>query len=212
MTRITAIFITFLFIFLQSAAQDSKANKILEELKEKTRSYLTIQAEFTYSVTNPQQDLNESFNGVLYIKGDSYRLSLAGQLVICDGETTWTYIEDAQEVQINSVEEEDESLTPSKIFNSVFDDYTSQFTGEYNQDGRILQKIELTPVENKSFSKIILEIDKFKLEIVQLAVSDISGNRYSYKITRFNTGMPIGDDKFTFNINAFPDAEIIDMR
>jgi len=212
MTRITAIFITFLFIFLQSAAQDSKANKILEELKEKTRSYLTIQAEFTYSVTNPQQDLNESFNGVLYIKGDSYRLSLAGQLVICDGETSWTYIEDAQEVQINSVEEEDESLTPSKIFNSVFDDYTSQFTGEYNQDGRILQKIELTPVENKSFSKIILEIDKFKLEIVQLAVSDISGNRYSYKITRFNTGMPIGDDKFTFNINAFPDAEIIDMR
>jgi outer membrane lipoprotein-sorting protein len=212
MTRITAIFITFLFIFLQSAAQDIKANKILEELKEKTRSYLTIQAEFTYSVTNPQQDLNESFNGVLYIKGDSYRLSLAGQLVICDGETTWTYIEDAQEVQINSVEEEDESLTPSKIFNSVFDDYTSQFTGEYNQDGRILQKIELTPVENKSFSKIILEIDKFKLEIVQLAVSDKSGNRYSYKITRFNTGMPIGDDKFTFNINAFPDAEIIDMR
>lgn len=212
MTRITAIVITLIFIFLQSAAQDLKAKKILEELKEKTRSYLTIQAEFTYSVTNTQQDLNESFNGVLYIKGDSYRLSMAGQLVICNGETSWTYIEDAQEVQINSVEEEDESLTPSKIFNSVFDDYASQYIGEYNQDGRILQKIELTPAENKSFSKIILEIDKSKLEIVQVAVSDKSGHTYSYKITRFNTGMPIGDDKFTFNINAFPDAEIIDMR
>lgn len=212
MTRIIAFFLPLTMAFLNSPAQDSKAVKILRSLQDKTLTYQTIQADFTYSVTNPGQELNESFSGILYIKGNSYRLSIAGQLVICDGETTWTYLEDVQEVQINSVEDEEESLTPSKIFSSVFDDYDSKYLGEYEQDGKNLQKIELAPKKSKSFSKIILGIDKSKPEIVQFDITDKSGNTYAYHITRFSTNIPVGDDKFTFNVNAFPDAEIIDMR
>jgi outer membrane lipoprotein-sorting protein len=212
MTRIFVLLLPLAMAFLNSTAQDTKADKILRSLKDKTLSYQTIQADFTYTVTNPAQELNESFSGILYIKGDSYRLSLAGQLVICDGVTTWTYLEDAQEVQINSAEDEEESLTPSTIFTSVFEDYTNNYLGEYEQDGKIIQKIELTPEKSKPFSKIILGIDKSKLEIVHFDITDKSGNTYAYHITRFSPDIPVGDDKFSFNVNAFPDAEIIDMR
>ncbi|MBP6978002.1 MAG: outer membrane lipoprotein carrier protein LolA [Bacteroidales bacterium] len=210
--RIILVCIPLLAITILTAAQNSKATEILEALKIKAKSFQTAQVEFTYSITNPDQDLNESFDGILYIKGNSYRLSVAGQLVICDGQTSWTYIEDAQEVQINSVEEDDESITPAKIFTSYFDSEKAVFIGEYTQGGKILQKIELIPSKEKSISKIILEIEKNKLEIVQFVISDKSGNAFTYNITRFATDIPIGEDKFTFNARAYPDVEIIDMR
>ena len=212
MIRIITFLLPLTMAFLNSTAQDPQADKILKSLRDKTLAYQTIQADFTYTVTSPGQELNESFSGILYIKGDSYRLSIAGQLVICDGETTWTYLEDAQEIQINSVEDEAESLTPSKIFTSVFEDYNSDYLGEYVQDGRTLQRIGLTPGKNKPYSKIILGIDKSKPEIVQFDITDKSGNTYAYHITRFLVNIAVGDDQFTFNQNAFPDAEIIDMR
>lgn len=212
MIRIIAFLLPLTMAFLNSTAQDPKADKILKSLQDKTLTYQTIQADFTYTVTNPGQELNESFSGILYIKGDSYRLSIAGQLVICDGKTTWTYIEDAREVQINSVEDEGGSLTPSMIFTSVFDEYNSSYLGENVQDGRTLQRIGLTPGKSAPYSKIILGIDKSRLEIVQFDITDKSGNLYAYQITRLVTDIPVGDDKFTFNESAYPDTEIIDMR
>ncbi len=212
MIRIIAVLLPLSIAFLHAPAQDPGADKILKSLQEKTRTYQTIQAEFTYSVSQPAEEQHESLSGILYIKGDSYRLSLAGQLVVCDGETSWTYFENVREIQINSVEEEDESISPSKIFSSVFQDYTSHLSGEYEKKDRILHKIELTPQKSKSFSRITLGIDTSAMEIVDFEVTDKSGNRYSYHINRFSTNLPLGDDKFTFNVNAFPDAEIIDMR
>ncbi|MDD5506995.1 MAG: outer membrane lipoprotein carrier protein LolA [Bacteroidales bacterium] len=212
MIRAIAILLPLTMAFLSSTAQDTKAEKILKSLQDKTLTYKTIQADFTYTVSNPGGEPDLSFRGTLYIKGDSYRLSIAGQLVICDGETTWTYLEEAQEVQINAVEDVDESFTPSTILTSVFKDHHSEYLGEYSQDGRILQRIGLIPEKSKTYSKIVLGIDKSKPEIVHIDITDKSGNTYTYHITRFITDIPVGDDKFTFNANAFPDAEIIDMR
>ncbi len=211
MIRIAAALIP-LILGLISTAQTNKASEILEALKKKAQSYQTAQVEFTYSIVNPNEDLDQSFSGILYIKGNSYRLSIAGQLVICDGQTSWTYLEDAQEVQINSVEEDDESITPAKIFTSYFDGYKADLTGEYSKEGKTIQKIELTPPGAKAYSKIILEIEKNKVEIVRFIISDKSGNTFTYSITRFVTDIPIGEDKFTFNAKAYPDVEIIDMR
>jgi outer membrane lipoprotein-sorting protein len=211
-TRFTSIALLTLFVVLTSYAQDKKATEILDAFKKKTESYSSIQVNFTYSMDNPSENIHEHFEGILYIRGESYRLSIAGQLVICDGETTWTYLEDAQEVQINAIDDSDDAITPSRLFTSYYDDYKSKYTGDITQNGLVVQQIELVPLEGKSFSKLVLGISKENLEPVQFAIYDKGGSTFTYKITKFSPNVPMGDDKFVFNPNAFPDAEIIDMR
>ena len=50
------------------------------------------------------------------LKGDKYKLEIAGQEIICNGNTLWTFIKDAEEVQVNEPEYEEGSINPANIF------------------------------------------------------------------------------------------------
>ena len=52
----------------------------------------------------------------MYIKGDKYRLEFAGQDVISDGKTRWTYVKDANEIQIDNQRKDENAITPTNIF------------------------------------------------------------------------------------------------
>jgi outer membrane lipoprotein-sorting protein len=200
------------FIGLALYGQDKKATGILNDLQEQTESYENMKAKFEYLMINEEEGINESFEGVLYMKGDAYRLMIAGQIVICDGETIWTYIEDAEEVQINTIEEDDETITPSQLFSSYQENYKSKFQKEIVIDGTIYQLLVLTPNEGKTYSKIELMVDKDKKEIYSFSIFDKSGSTYTYQVEQFTHDIPLEEGMFTFDESDFPDAEIIDMR
>ncbi|MCK4676588.1 MAG: outer membrane lipoprotein carrier protein LolA [Bacteroidales bacterium] len=210
--RLVLVLVALLFFIITAAAQDKKASAILDDLKEKTQSYKTIKMIFSYSLDNENEDIHESFDGELLLKGNKYRLSIAGQEVICDGESTWTYIQDAEEIQINSIEDDDEALTPNNLFTSYYDNYKSKFNKEYEENGRTIQVIDLTPLEGKSYSKIQLLLIKETLHFDSFIIYDKNGNLFTYKVIEFIPNMVIDDEKFVFNAEDYPDAEVIDMR
>lgn len=202
------------FITITVTAQDSdkKADEILKQVTNKTKSYKTIKADFTFKMENKASKINESKKGTITLKGEKYRLSIAGQLVICDGKTVWTYIEDAEEVQINNVLEDNETITPDKILTSYNSDYKSKFVKEAAESGKTIQTIDLTPRKGKSFTKIRIRIDKAAQQIASFAVFDKEGNTYTYIITKLEHDSPVEDSNFTFSKSKFPNAEIVDMR
>jgi len=197
---------------LGALAQDKKATEILDKLTENTQSYKTISVNFTYSMKNEDADINESFDGDLLIKGESYNLTIADQVVICDGSTLWTYIADAEEVQVNTVEDDDESITPTKLFTSYNDNYKSKFKKEEEIDGVTAQIIELIPNEGKSYSKIHLAVNKNDVRIMSFTIYDKNGSIYTYKVNSFVTDKELDDKIFVFNEEDYPDVEVIDMR
>jgi outer membrane lipoprotein-sorting protein len=209
---ILASFLIFFCVNPLLKAQDKKASDILDQIQTKTQSYTSMKFEFTYSMENKSQGINESMDGVLFIKGDSYRLTIAGQEVICDGETVWTFIKDANEVQINYVEEGNDAITPSKLFTSYNKNYKSKYIKEINENGKAVQVIDLTPIEGRSFSRIELKVEKGLNEILSFTVFDKNGSTYSYKVIRFLHDVPMEADKFIFKQENYPGAEIIDMR
>ena len=71
---------------------DKKSREMLDRLTAKTEAYKTIYVEFSYKMNNTEANIDETTEGVLTIMKDSYKLDIAGQVVICDGETIWTYI------------------------------------------------------------------------------------------------------------------------
>jgi outer membrane lipoprotein carrier protein len=191
---------------------DKKSNEILDRLTKKTEAYKTIKAEFVYVMKNTEAGIDEKKEGTLFVKGDKYRLLIAGQVVISDGMTTWTYIKDADEVQINSVENSEESITPNKLLTSYNKDYKSKFVKESFQYGTTVNIIDLTPLEGKSYSSVRVIIDKVKDQLLEITIFDKNGSTYAYIINKFEPDIAVSDTQFTFNKTEFPGADVVDMR
>ncbi len=207
------LLITLTLICTYSFSQrDKKATEILDSVINNTNSYNNFKVDFTYSMKNEDAGIDESKDGSITVEGDKYRLNLANQIVICDGTTVWTYLLDDQEVMINSVEESDESITPTNLLNKYNEKYKSKFVGEEKDNGNILEIIELKPEEGKTYSKIEISIDKNKKLIHNFIIYDNSGSTYAYQINQFKPDVEISDTLFNFNESKHSDVDIIDMR
>ncbi len=191
------------------AQTDKKATAILDEVSVKTKAYKTIKVEFTYAMDNAKQKIHDKFKGTLLSKGDKYKLTAAGQDVISDGKTVWTFLKDTKEVQINNVGEDDDAFTPTKLLSGYNKDFKSKFIEEKGNE----QFIELYPLKKgKSFTKVQLTIDKNKKQISKFVIYDRNGSTFTYLVDKFVTDQPIADNVFTFNKAEHPGVEINDMR
>jgi outer membrane lipoprotein carrier protein len=210
----TYIILVFLFLSGQlTFAQAKKSSEdILKEVSAKTKSFSSIRISFTYNMDNPSAKVHESETGTLLVKGDQYRLDIAGQKVISDNKTVWTYIAESKEVQINAVEENANVLTPTRLLTSYSEDYKSKLTGEISKDGRSQYVIGLKPNADKSFTSVELNVDKELYRITRIAIQDKSGNTFSYLVNKFETNVPVKDSDFTFDPKDYPGVEVIDMR
>ena len=211
--NILLVIVSFLFL-TYTQAQSKKATAILKEVSEKTQSYETIKIAFTYKMDNPDADIHEQESGKLKVKGDKYQLSIAGQTVINDGETMWTYIEDANEVQINEVEEdEDDFLSPTKLLTSYSENYKAKYIGEKPWKGtKKAVLIELKPNEDKTFKVVELLIDNTLKRILSISIYDKNDNIFSYTIDEFEPNVMFDPSDFIFDPEEYPGIEIIDMR
>lgn len=192
--------------------KDTKATTLLDEVSTKTKSYKSIKADFSYKMENKQAKINEEKRGSLLLSGDKYRLAVAGQVVICDGKTIWTYIEESNEVQINNLDNKDDALTPSKLLTSYNANYKSKIIKDNNQTDPNIETLELIPNVSKNFTKAILAIDKIKKQVKSFSLYDKNGNIFTYRISKFQTDLPINPADYFFDKSKFPGVEVIDMR
>ncbi len=204
--------ILFCALTVTLSAQHKKAYDILQKATDKLNSYKNVEADFTYDLLNPEGETNESGKGTLLISGDRYRLSIVGQLVICDGNTIWTYIEDAEEVQINEVVEEEDAIAPSNLLTFYNTNYKAKHLAEDVIGGHTVYIISLKPNEDKNYSKADLFIKKDNLHILKIVLDDKNGGKTVYTITEFIPEKDVTDKDFTFDEVDYPDVDIIDMR
>jgi len=210
---LTGAFLLLPFMVIQAQSNNKKAGEILDEVTQKTKSYKTINMEFSYQMENPDANINEITNGKILVSGDKYRLEIAGQLVISDGKTSWTVIKDAEEVQINDVSDEDESFSPTKILSDYSKDYKSKLEPKVNElNGISVYLLELSPNKKQSFEHVNLYIRSDEMQPYRMEIFDYNGSVYTYTITVFDTDIEISDTRFTFSEMEFPDFDLIDMR
>lgn len=205
---LTALLILFSMVGF-SQVKDPKAVALLDEVSAKAKSYKSIKVDFSYTMINIKAKINEEKSGTLLVSGDRYKMTAAGQTVICDGKTIWTYISASNEVQVNALENKDDALTPSKLLTSYNSNYKSRIIKSLDN---AIESVELIPNTSKNFTKAILGIDKAKKQVKSFTLFDKSGNTFTYKIKNYLTDTPVIDADFTFEAKKFPGVEIIDMR
>jgi len=206
-----------IILFLSMAAvtaysqKDLKAVELLDQVSAKTKAYASIKADFSYKMENAKARINEEKLGTLLLNGDKYKMQASGQTVICDGKTMWTFMPETNEVQINSLDNKDESLTPSKLLSNYNTNFKSRILTEKNIDPNTI-KVELVPNTVKNYNRAVLTVDKAKLQVKSFVIYDKNGNIFTYTITRFQTDLPVSAADFTFDQKKFPGVEVIDMR
>jgi len=73
------LLIAFLGMFINVFSQkDPEAENILKTLSKKTKSYSVIQADFTINLKNIKENIQNTSNGAISMKGNMYFLTFMG--------------------------------------------------------------------------------------------------------------------------------------
>jgi outer membrane lipoprotein-sorting protein len=197
-----------------SGKNDADAKAILDKVSSKFKSYKTVQANFTLSVTDANGKELGTKKGIVYIKGSKYRVSISGQEIYSDGNNIWTYDKSANEVQVTKFDPSTNTITPQKMFTNFYDkDFLYKLNGETKNGSKIIQEIELTPIDKtKTFFKVLVGIDKVSKNIVSTKLFEKNGNRYIYTVTGLKTNSDLPESLFAFNSSAYPNVEVVDLR
>jgi len=206
--------LSFLFtiICLSSvfAQRDPKAEKILNDMSKKYKSYKAFKANFSYVMESAMAGKNETINGEITIKGDKFRLNIGDQEVINNGTTIWTYLKSSQEVNISNYEPDPEDITPNNIYNV----YQKGYKFILLEETPATQVVDLIPEDkNKKIFKIRITVNRKDNSIKSWKMFEKSGNRYIYNIIKFQPN-PVGvDDKyFVFDTAQHKGIEVVDLR
>lgn len=103
MTKKIIIFLVLL-TQISFAQKDNRSQEILKSVSAKYKTFKSVSATFRLQIDDKKSKTNQTQNGSILINGDKYNLSITGQQIISDGKTSWTYLKDANEVQVNDAQ------------------------------------------------------------------------------------------------------------
>ena len=209
MKKLIIIFLTTI-LNTMLVAQNDLAKNILDQLSLTTKSYKNITIKFNFTFINESQNIKENQNGKLILNNNNFRLEMNDQTIINNGETQWIFLNDLNEVQIMEHDREDDTMNPNKIFSIYEEDYKYNYIELKSEDEKKIHLIDLFPKNSNEFIKINIAVNADKNQLERIKIYDKNGGNYTYSITSFITNTNI--EPFIFNINEFPDIEIIDLR
>ncbi|HSM64592.1 MAG TPA: outer membrane lipoprotein carrier protein LolA [Gillisia sp.] len=210
MKRLSIVMIALFSVFAMNAQESAKAKKLLSEVSSKVKAYDNMVIDFKYSLENTAESVSQETRGDVSINGDKYLLNLMGTTQLFDGKKIYTIIPEDQEINIsNYVEEEDNNITPSKMFSFYEEGYTYKWDISQDVKGRQIQYIKLTPIDsNADVKNILLGIDKQTKHIYNLIQTQDNGTKITITVKSFKTNQPLAKNLFNFNEGRYKDFYI----
>ena len=193
---------------------DPDAKKILDGVSAKFKTFKGVEAKFQLKIENAGGKNLGTKSGVVYMKGNKYRVSVTGQEIFCDGNNVTTFDKSANEVTITKIDPTANTLTPQKIFSNFYDkDFLYKLNGETVIGSKKVQEVELTPIDkSKPYFKVLVYVDKASQIINSTKVFEKAGNRITYAVLSINTNSAVNDLQFVFDAKKYPGAEVVDLR
>ncbi|TSA38999.1 MAG: outer membrane lipoprotein carrier protein LolA [Porphyromonadaceae bacterium] len=209
MNKLTTILFSIIILpFTLHGQNPADTKSLMDRVSKKLQSYTTIKADFSFTLSNPEEKINDTHEGSLFMNGSKYRLSIMGILALCDGETLWTVNQELKEANIIDPDE-NEMFNPKSIFTL----YEKHFKYEPVAVAGDKVTVDLVPTgKEETYLKIRMDILKSKDQIDQVTYYSKDGNQYIIKIKSFSSNIPADDRMFIFNINQFPGVKVFDMR
>jgi outer membrane lipoprotein-sorting protein len=168
MKKVTLLIIS-LFATLLLVAQGSVPQmEVLDQVAAKTEKYVGLKIDFTMYVENLHNAKRDSYKGNAVYKSGLYKMDIMGQVVYSDGKTNWTYLKDADEINVTNNSENEAFMTnPQAILKDYKNKFKVNFVSDKFEKNRALLEFDFIPkqIDNKKYSKITIRIDKTKKQI-----------------------------------------------
>lgn len=203
--------------YTQAKDSDPEAVSLVNGIRVKYDAYKTMEADFVLDISFPGQP-KETQVGKIKRQGDLVRFKLGDQEGIINGEAAYIIQHGNKEVMINNLPDPADLtgvLTPQTLFNFYEgNNYVLALQGEEIVDGRLLQAIELKPVDraNSEFTKLRLLVDKAKKELVSVKAFTPDGANFTFNLKQTKGNPALAANTFIFNKADFPGYHVEDLR
>ena len=196
----------------KAQAQDAQA--ILDKAAQKYEQSNGIKANFAIHSVVPQQNISESFEGIIEMKGDKFKLETPDMITWYDGQTQWVYVMRNEEVNVSTPSGDELQLTnPAVLLRQYKKGFSVQYKGtSTTRQAKSAYDITLIPKKKSDIQQIDLQIEKMSNIPAAITITDKNKATVSIYISKWETGKNQADSFFSFNESDYPDAEVIDLR
>ena len=210
LTLMLVVFGTAVFAQLTHTANgavDQNANAIVKKAAAKMSGTVS----FTVTVVNTDANKKETFRQKAEILYNSprYRVKAGDLELYCDGKDVWQLNKKAKEVVVSPVVDSENDITnPAKLLSNYSKNYRAKFIRE-EADGTDI--VDLQPMKSSVYHKIRLFIDSKTGLLKKMEQHNYDSSRGIYTISNFKNAKATDAD-FTYNAQANPGVEVVDMR
>jgi outer membrane lipoprotein-sorting protein len=205
------VFLSILLTFNALSQNDPKAITLLDKFSSIASTAPSVSMKFMLITVDQMKNTNDSLTGSVILCKDNYKLELPDNIIWFNGETSWSYLPDEQEVTITKPNKKDNSFQsqPSLIFSMYKKGYKSRLVDE-KQDS---YTIDLYPVDIKNdIIRVRLVIEKPSLVLKSFEYKRRDGIIVTLLVNDYDLkGVP-AQEIFTFPQAKYKDADINDMR
>jgi len=191
--------------------KDKAALKLVNKLEKKYDKFNTLEATFDLIIEIPENE-KQTQSGRVVQKGDQYYLDTEAQSVYSDGKSIWLYLKNEKEVQINSIDEEEDliNLSPKGIL-AMFD--KDKFEYAITQTENDISHIEIKPMDSDvDYFKVRLIIDTNSNELKESKVFYRDGMVTTLVVNDIMANKEYAAGTFTFDPTSLPDVHVEDLR
>jgi archaellum component FlaF (FlaF/FlaG flagellin family) len=205
--------IIFLFIAIISynniavSQEADEAEKLLNKVSENIKSYDNIYINYTYTLSNLEEDINQTNKGSFVTENDNWKFVMLGVTRIFDGDKLYTISPDDEEVTISTQNPDDETtITPNKMLYFYEEDYNFEMDIVQYIGRKKIQYVKLVPMDSDAEIKyILLGIDVEFNQIYKVIETGINDTQTTISIVDFEVNLPLEESLFVFDKEKYKD-------
>ena len=178
-----------------------EAELLLNKVSENIKSYDNIYINYTYTLSNLEEDINQTNKGSFVTEGDNWKFVMLGVTRIFDGEKLYTISPDDEEVTISTQHPDDEStITPNKMLYFYEEGYNFEMDIVQYVGRKKIQFVKLIPMDSDAEIKyILLGIDVEFNQIYKVIETGINDTQTTIAIVDFEVNLPLEESLFVFD-------------
>ena len=205
--------IIFLFIAIIScnniavSQEADEAEKLLNKVSENIKSYDNIYINYTYTLSNLEEDINQTNKGSFVTENDNWKFVMLGVTRIFDGDKLYTISPDDEEVTISTQNPDDETtITPNKMLYFYEEGYNFEMDIVQYIGRKKIQYVKLVPMDSDAEIKyILLGIDVEFNQIYKVIETGINDTQTTIAIVDFEVNLPLEESLFVFEKEKYKD-------